>query len=57
VILLDTNVLSEALKPAPSALVIEWLDHNFDDCAISSIVVFELRAGVAILERGRRRDE
>jgi predicted nucleic acid-binding protein len=55
VILLDTNVLSEALKPAPAFRVIEWLDEHFRDCAISTLTVFELRAGLVLLESGKRR--
>jgi predicted nucleic acid-binding protein len=55
-ILLDTNVVSEALKPVPTSAVIDWLDIHFTDCAISSLVVFELHAGAAMLEPGKRRD-
>ena len=55
-ILLDTNVVSEALKPAPVRQVVDWLNVRFADCAISSLVVFELNAGVSMLEPGRRRD-
>lgn len=55
-ILLDTNVLSEALKPAPSARVVAWLNTHFAESAISSVTVFELGAGVALLDAGRRRD-
>ena len=55
-ILLDTNVLSEALRPAPSAVVIEWLNRHFAECAISSITIFELAAGVARLDAGKRRE-
>lgn len=54
--LLDTNVLSEALKPAPATNVVKWLDQSFPDCAISSVTIFELCAGVALLDVGRRRD-
>ncbi len=56
VILLDTNVLSEALKPAPAPQVIAWLDAHFAECAISSLTVFELRAGLSILASGKRKD-
>jgi len=56
VILLDTNVLSEALKPTPARHVIAWLDRQFPECALSSITVFELMAGIALLDPGRRRD-
>ena len=54
-LLLDTNVLSEALRPAPEAAVVRWLDDNFSSSAISSITVFELSVGVAMLPIGRRR--
>ena len=54
-LLLDTNVLSEALKPTPEAAVVRWLDDNFSSSAISSIAVFELSVGVAMLPTGRRR--
>lgn len=55
-ILLDTNVLSEALRPSPDARVVAWLDANFPESALSSISIFELRAGVAMLPDGKRRD-
>jgi toxin FitB len=55
-ILLDTNVVSEALKPSPSPQVVGWLNANFADSAISSITVFELGAGLALLKAGRRKD-
>jgi predicted nucleic acid-binding protein len=56
VILLDTNVLSEALRPAPEPRVIAWLDRRFPECSISTITSFELRAGIELLDQGRRRD-
>jgi len=55
-ILLDTNVISEALKSAPSPQVVSWLDSNFAGSALSSIAIFELGAGLAMLSPGRRRD-
>lgn len=54
--LLDTNVLSEALRPAPDRTVIAWLDRRFSECAISSITILELRAGIAMLRASRRKD-
>jgi toxin FitB len=56
VILLDTNVLSEALELAPEPRVIAWLDRHFPECAICTITIFELRAGIELLDRGGRRD-
>ena len=55
-ILLDTNVMSEVLKPAPARQVVDWLNLRFADCAISTLVVFELNAAVSLLEHGKRRD-
>ena len=55
-ILLDTNVLSEALKPAPEPRVVTWLDRRFPECAISTVTIFELRVGIELLDRGQRRD-
>jgi predicted nucleic acid-binding protein len=55
-ILLDTNVISEALRPAPSSIVVSWLNANHANAAISSITIFELEAGVGMLDAGRRKD-
>ncbi len=55
-ILLDTNVISEVLKPAPSPNVVSWLNANHPKAAISSITIFELEAGAGLLEAGRRKD-
>ena len=56
-ILLDTNVLSEALKLSPAPRVIDWLNRNFSECALSSVTAFELKVGVVLLDPVRRRDE
>ena len=55
-ILLDTNVISEALRPSPPERVIAWLDRRFPECAIASITILELGAGVALLPEGKRRE-
>jgi toxin FitB len=55
-ILLDTNVISEALKPTPAPNVVRWLNANHANAAISSITIFELEAGVGMLDAGRRKD-
>ena len=55
-ILLDTNVVSEPLRPAPEARVIEWIDAQpLETLFLSAITVAELRAGVALLPAGKRR--
>ncbi|MBI4998886.1 MAG: type II toxin-antitoxin system VapC family toxin [Rhodocyclales bacterium] len=55
-ILLDTNVVSEPLRHAPNARVIEWIDAQpVETLYLSAITVAELRAGVALLPTGKRR--
>ncbi|MGK9064603.1 type II toxin-antitoxin system VapC family toxin [Stutzerimonas chloritidismutans] len=55
-ILLDTNVVSEPLRHAPEARVIEWIDAQpLETLYLSAMTVAELRAGVALLPTGRRR--
>ena len=55
-ILLDTNVLSEPLRPAPEPRVVAWIDAQaLETLYLSAITVAELRAGVALLPAGKRR--
>jgi predicted nucleic acid-binding protein len=54
VIVLDTNVVSELLRPAPAPPVVEWVQNLDDDVAITSIALGEILAGVRRLPRGRR---
>lgn len=56
-ILLDTNVVSEPLRPEPDARVIEWIDAQpLETLYLSAMTVAELRAGVALLPAGKRRN-
>jgi toxin FitB len=56
VILLDTNVVSEPLRPSPDIRVVEWIDAQpLEALFLSAITVAELRAGVALLPAGKRR--
>ena len=56
-ILLDTNVISEPLQPAPNPRVIAWIDAQaIETLCLSAITVAELRFGVAVLPAGKRRD-
>lgn len=55
-LLLDTNVLSEVQRPAPSPKVLAWLDTIDEDRTFISVAsIAELRRGIALLEDGRRR--
>jgi toxin FitB len=56
VIVLDTNVFSEALKPAPSSVVALWLgEQNRSGIFLTSITQAEVFYGVESLPHGRRR--
>ena len=56
-VLLDTNVVSELLRPSPSAAVENWVvERPATDLYFSAVGEAELRYGVAILPAGRRRD-
>lgn len=57
-IILDTNVVSEPLKPEPSAAVLAWLDAQpVGSLFLTAVSWAELLAGVAALPQGRRRTE
>ena len=54
-IVLDTNVVSEPLRRSPDAIVVEWIDAQpLETLFLSVVTVAELRAGVAILPKGKR---
>ena len=56
-ILLDTNVISEPLKPAPEPAVLTWLDQqNIETLFLATISLAELRFGVSALPEGRKKD-
>jgi len=56
-IVLDTNVVSEAMKPAPNAAVVAWLnDQAAETLYITSVTLAELLFGIQALPQGRRRD-
>ncbi|WP_066793565.1 type II toxin-antitoxin system VapC family toxin [Sphingomonas soli] len=57
-IVLDTNVLSEALRPAPDARVMHWLGGQAPAALfVTAVTQSEILYGIAILDPGRRRDE
>jgi predicted nucleic acid-binding protein len=56
-ILLDTNVVSEAMKPEPHPSVRDWLDAQAAETLfLSSVTVAELMFGIGALPRGKRKD-
>lgn len=57
-ILLDTNVLSALMRTRPDPAVVEWLDNQpAESIWTTAITVLEIRAGIEVLERGRRRKQ
>jgi hypothetical protein len=56
VIVLDTNVLSEGLRPQPSAKVLRWMQSEpVTRLFTTTITESELFYGAALLSAGRRR--
>jgi predicted nucleic acid-binding protein len=55
--LLDTNVLSESVRPQPDPHVVRWLAEIDEDAVhLSVIVLAEIRRGIELLPSGPRRD-
>ena len=55
--LVDANVLSEATNPNPNPKVVGWLAAHETQLAINPIVLGELRFGILLLPKGKRRRE
>lgn len=56
-IVLDTNVISEAMKPQPHSAVRAWLnDQAAETLYLSSVTLAELLFGIAALPSGKRKD-
>jgi toxin FitB len=53
--LVDANVLSEATRPAPDVRVVDWLARVERELVVDPIILGELRFGILLLPRGRRR--
>jgi len=56
--LLDTNIISNITKPAPSESLMAWMAEQTDqDLFIASLTVAEIRRGVLEKPAGKRRDQ
>ena len=54
--LLDTNVISELVKPRPEANVTAWIESTDESLLYLSVLTFgEIRRGIAVLPQSRRR--
>ena len=56
--LLDTNIISNVTKPAPSESLLAWMAEQADeDLFIASLTIAEIRRGVLEKPSGRKRDQ
>jgi toxin FitB len=54
--LLDTNIISELVKPKPEANVTKWVENTDESLLYLSVLTLgEIRRGVAALPQSRRR--
>ena len=54
--LLDTDIVSNATKPAPSPSLLAWMARQVDEeLFISALTVAEIRRGILEMPAGRRR--
>ena len=57
-VILDTNVISEAMKPQPDPRVASWMvRQNAEDLFTTAIAQAEILHGVAILPDGKRKQD
>lgn len=56
-IVLDTNVVSELMRPLPPPRLLAWLErYPSEDQYTTAVTVAEIRYGIARLPEGRRRE-
>jgi toxin FitB len=54
--LLDTNIISNVIKPEPSKALLAWLGaQKDDDLFVASLTVAEIQRGILEKPRGRKR--
>lgn len=55
--LLDTNIISNIVKPTPSEYLMEWMAAQQDeDLFIASLTIAEIRRGILEKPRGKKRE-
>lgn len=56
-IVLDTNVVSELMRPRSGSIVVDWTDRQpIHSLYLSAVTEAELRYGAAVLPLGQRRE-
>jgi len=54
--LLDTNVISELVRPRPDSRVVKWIESTAESLLYLSVLTLgEIRTGITSLVDGRRR--
>lgn len=53
--LIDTNIISETMKPKADPNVLLWMADHQDDALLSVITIEELRFGELMMPRGKKR--
>ncbi|WP_205881420.1 PIN domain-containing protein [Leucobacter coleopterorum] len=56
-IIIDTNVWSEALRTEPNPTVLNWLRNHAVEATLTAVSVFEMRLGASLLAQGSRRTD
>ena len=55
--LLDTNIISNVVKPQPSESLLVWMSAQHDeDLFIAALTLAEIRRGILEKPRGKKRD-
>ncbi len=55
--LLDTNIISNIIKPSPSHSLMAWMgEQNDTDLYISALTLAEIQRGILELPKGKRRE-
>ena len=56
-VVLDTNVVSELMRPAPNPLIASWVaEQATSSLHLTAVTEAELRFGLSIMPSGKRRD-
>jgi predicted nucleic acid-binding protein len=56
-LVLDTNIVSELMRPSPAEEVLRWFDANPEETCMCAVTVAEIAFGLASMPDGRRQRE
>jgi toxin FitB len=56
-IILDTNIVSELMRPAPERMVLQWFSTQAaEDLHVTAVTTAEILYGIELISSSRRRD-